>query len=188
MDTEQVREQELTWVQQTLNGEQAAFTSLVDAYGGPVYNLCYRMLGNPVEAEDAAQETFIRAYTRLNTYDQDRKFVNWILSVASHYCIDQLRRRRVTWLSIEDLPYPQLEDYNDGPEEILMRTEAGRDIQRQLCCLPPDYRLVLVLRYWYELSYREISETTGDTESAIKSRLHRARLMLMQELQGGDAK
>ncbi len=188
MNDEQVREQELAWIRGTLNGDQAAFTSLVDAYSGPVYNLCYRMLNNPIEAEDAAQETFIRAYTRLNTYDQKRKFVNWILSVASHYCIDQLRRRRASWISLEDMPYVQMEDHKDGPEDILMRTEAGRDVQRHLCVLPPDYRLVLVLRYWYQLSYKEISEATGDTESAIKSRLHRARLMLMQELQGGDSK
>ena len=89
---------ESNWIQQARAGDQAAsadaFSRLVEAYQTPIYNLAYRMLGNRTEAEDAAQETFIRAYTRLDTYDPGRKFSSWLLSIASHYCVDVLRRRR----------------------------------------------------------------------------------------------
>ena len=89
---------EVKWVREARTGDAAAFSKLVEAYQTPVYNLAYRMLGNAAEAEDAAQETFIRAYTRLNTYDPDRKFSSWLLAIASHYCIDVLRRRRIQTL------------------------------------------------------------------------------------------
>ena len=83
-------------------GDQSAFGRLVIAYQTPVYNLAYRMLGNAAEAEEAAQETFLRAYTHLRSYDPQRPFRSWLLSIASHYCIDRLRRRRITWLPLED--------------------------------------------------------------------------------------
>ncbi len=81
-------DQERAWIEQALGGDQEAFGHLVRAYERPVYNLTYRMLGNSAEAEDAAQETFLRAYSKLATYQPGRKFVNWLLSIASHYCID----------------------------------------------------------------------------------------------------
>ena len=93
---------ETEWIHQARGGDQAAFGRLVVAYQTPVYNLTYRMLGNTGEAEEAAQEAFLRAYTRLHSYDPQRPFRSWMLSIASHYCIDLLRKRRITWLSFED--------------------------------------------------------------------------------------
>ena len=75
-------------------GDAQAFTWLVETYQRPVFNLCYRMLGNAQDAEDAAQETFLRAYKNLRRYDRSRPFSTWLLSIAAHYCIDQARRRR----------------------------------------------------------------------------------------------
>ena len=89
--------------QAALDGDQRAFTRLVDAYKVPVYNICFRMLGNQADAEDAAQETFVRIYTRLRSYDPQQKLSSWILAVASHYCIDRLRRQHIKWLSLDDL-------------------------------------------------------------------------------------
>ena len=99
---------EAVWIQQAQAGDQSAFTRMVEAYQTPVYNLAYRMLGNSVEAENAAQETFIRMYTKLDTYDPKRKFSSWLLAIASHYCVDVLRRRRMNYLSLDDLP-PMIE-------------------------------------------------------------------------------
>jgi len=87
-------EEEKVWIQRALAGDQDAFACLVEAYQTAVYNLAYRMLGNAVEAEDAAQEAFLKAYTRLKTYDSGRKFSSWLLAIASHHCIDRLRQRR----------------------------------------------------------------------------------------------
>ena len=97
-------EEEQAWIQRAQAGDQEAFACLVEAYQIAVYNLAYRMLGNAVEAEDAAQETFIRVYTRLDTYDSERKFSSWLLAIASHYCIDRLRQRRLGLLSLDELP------------------------------------------------------------------------------------
>ncbi len=169
--------QERMWVEAALAGDERAFEQLVAAYATPVYNLAYRMLGDPAEAEDAAQETFIRVYRRLHTYDPSRKFSSWILSIASHHCIDRLRRRRHRHVSLEEMPpwKPLVSQAPDPEERAVARDESAR-LQALLDDLPPDYRLPLVLHYWYGLSYNEICEVTGLSLSAVKTRLHRARL------------
>lgn len=175
-----MEEIEVVWIEQAQAGDQSAFTHLVEAYQTPVYNLAYRMLGNSVEAENAAQETFIRMYTKLDTYDPERKFSSWLLAIASHYCVDVLRRRRMNYLSLDDLP-PMVElsmPKAAQPEQVVVREQNASAVQRLLATLPPNYRIPVVLRYWYDMSYREIAETMGVTESTIKTRLHRARAKL----------
>lgn len=180
-----MEELEKTWVRQATAGDASAFSKLVEAYQKPVYNLAYRLLGNSVEAEDAAQETFVRAYTRLETYDPSRKFSSWMLSIASHYCIDMLRRRRANIVSMEDLP-PMVDlamPHTMQPEQVIMKGQVADLVQQLLDTLPVAYRTPVVLRYWYDMSYREIAETMGVTESTIKTRLHRARLRLAKNAQ-----
>jgi RNA polymerase sigma-70 factor (ECF subfamily) len=178
-------DQERAWIEQALQGDRAAFGHLVRAYERPVYNLTYRMLGNAAEAEDASQETFLRAYSKLATYQPGRKFANWLLSIASHHCIDRLRKRnRAPQLSLEDpLPPQWLTSDAPRPDEVVNRNQERERVRKVLDSLPADYRAAVVLRYWYGQSYREIAETTGSTESAIKSRLHRARRMMAEQLQ-----
>jgi RNA polymerase sigma-70 factor (ECF subfamily) len=172
-------DQEQLWVLQAQKGNQDAFARLVEAYQRPVYNLAYRMLGSAESAEDAAQETFLRVYTRLDSYDPAFKLASWILSIASHHCIDRLRKSKGNQVSLEAvdggrwIPDPRLR-----PEERTLRAEQRRDIHAQLEQLPPQYRLVVILRYWHDLSYEEIARMTESTESAVKSRLHRARQMM----------
>jgi RNA polymerase sigma-70 factor (ECF subfamily) len=174
-----VEDRELVWLDGARAGDTAAFARLVEAYQRPVYNLAYRMLHNPGEAEDAVQETFVRVYTKLQSYRREYKLSSWILSIASHYCIDQLRRRRIAWLSLEDAPFASATaSPEDGPERAYLRSEADREVQVMVDRLPPSYRLPLILRYWCDLSYAEIAEITGISPQAVKSRLHRARLHL----------
>ena len=178
-------DEERAWIEQALRGDQAAFTNLVRAYERPVYNLTYRLLNDSVEAEDAAQETFLRAYNKLATYQPERKFVNWLLSIASHYCIDCLRRRgRGPQLSLDGpLPPQWLASDAQRPDQMVSRKQQQEQVRQLLDALEPTYRAAVVLRYWYDLSYEEIAEVMGATESAIKSRLHRARRMLAEHLQ-----
>jgi RNA polymerase sigma-70 factor (ECF subfamily) len=177
-------ELEQSWAQASLAGDQDAFAKLVEAYQTPIYNLAYRMLGSPTEAEDAAQETFIRVYSRLNSYDPARKLSSWILSIASHYCVDRLRRRHGNTLSMEEIMGQRwIPDQHLKPEDQTVRYEERELISRMLNELPAPYRLVIVLRYWQDLGYDEIAEITNDTVSAIKSRLHRAREMMAERLQ-----
>jgi RNA polymerase sigma-70 factor (ECF subfamily) len=107
-----------------------------------------------------------------------RSFKTWLFSIASHHCIDRLRKRRVTWLSIDDdelPPHPNLREATPGPEETTSRREQAKVIQGYLSKLSPEDRGAIVMRYWYDLSYEEIAEATSTTVSAVKSRLHRAR-------------
>jgi RNA polymerase sigma-70 factor (ECF subfamily) len=168
---------EQDWVLRARAGDEAAFTQLVETYHVAIYNLCYRMLGEAGEAEDAAQETFLRAYAQLHSYDPARPFKTWLFSIASHHCIDRLRRRRLTWLSLDEPlpPHPALQAQGPGPEELSVRREQSEALQAVLASLAPDDRTMIVMRYWYDLSYEEIAEATGATVSAVKSRLHRAR-------------
>src|SRR6266487_973120 len=173
--------EEIGWIEQTLRGEQVAFGQLMHRYAAAVYNLAYRMLGDAQDAEDASQEIFLRAYTRLTSFDPTRRFSTWLLSIASNYCIDRLRRRRFAWLTLDDVAF-SLPSYERSPERSALDHEERDRVQAALRRLPDHYRLVLVLRYWQEMSYNEIAQVTGLTESALKTRLHRARHMLAEAL------
>jgi RNA polymerase sigma-70 factor (ECF subfamily) len=172
--------EEIEWVNAVQNGDDTAFTHLIEKYQNAVYNLCYRMLGNPGDAEDAAQEAFFRAYRALHRYDQTRKFSTWILSIASNYCIDQLRKRRLFTLSLDGIPYLDVADPGLGPEKALLQDEYQDQVRALLKVLNEQDRAAVVLRYWYDYSYDEIAETLALTNSAVKSRLHRARRTLAE--------
>ena len=170
-----MQENESAWLAQARQGDGNAFTQLVETYQKPVYNLCYRMMGNAEDAEDAAQETFLRAYKGMRRYDPNRPFSTWLLSIAAHYCIDQIRKRRMVVVGIEDLPIPDLPDHTPGPESLTSQNEEQARIRELLDTLEETDRAAVVMYYWYEFSYAEISAALGLTQSALKSRLHRAR-------------
>jgi RNA polymerase sigma-70 factor, ECF subfamily len=170
-----VQDVETQWLTRALVGDADAFSQLVEAYQHAVYNLCYRMLGDPYEAEDAAQETFLRAYRSMARYDRNRSFSTWLLSIAAHYCIDQIRKRRAVVLPIEDLPYQEIQDPAPNPEAVASQNEEQRRVQALLGSLSPADRASVVMYYWYDFSYEEIAQALGLTTSAVKSRLHRSR-------------
>ncbi len=175
-------------IDQAQKGDAGAFTQVVETYQRPVFNLCYRMLGDPEDAEDAAQETFLKAYDHLRRYDQQRSFSTWLLSIAAHHCIDQLRKRRMTFLSMDTFPDLEIPDTNPGPEAAFHRQEDQQRIQDLLTSLSPQDRAAVVMYYWYDFSYEEIAESLKLTVSAVKSRLHRARLSLAQAWTEQEAK
>jgi RNA polymerase sigma-70 factor (ECF subfamily) len=163
------------WITLTKQGDPAAFGNLVEKYRRPVYNLCYHMLRNAHEAEDATQEVFLRAYSKLDTYDEQRQFSTWLFSIASHYCLDRLKSPRIPLVS-----WDSLRDYwPDGntaqPEKAFLKVEATQEVRDLLKTLRPDYRVIVILKYWYALSYQEIAQTLDTTVSVIKSKLFYAR-------------
>lgn len=171
-------------IKHAIQGNQDAFAILVDTYQKPVYNLCYRMLGSPQEAEDAAQESFWRAYRNLQHYDTSRSFPTWLLSIAAHYCIDQQRRRRLPLIELDELLEGEnvMPDPAPGPEKETIRNEEIEAVQQQLDKMNPRDRAVLVLRYFHEFSEDEICKALSISKSAVKSRLHRARLHMAEQL------
>jgi len=172
------------WINAAINGDQEAFAELLYTFQDAVYNLCYRLLGERTEAEDATQEAFLKAYYNLRRYDHERSFKTWVLSIASNHCIDRLRKRRMSYVSIDESIPATLSLASDEPEPepALLGNERSQHIQDMLHTLQPDYRAAVVLRYWYDYSYAEIAEILGDSESAIKSRLYRARQLLAEKM------
>jgi len=187
--------EEQTWVSQAQQGDDEAFTRLVETYQTPVFNLCYRMLGEPELAEDAAQETFLRAYQHMHRYDEKRPFATWLLSIAAHYCIDKLRRRKFSMFSMDaeddegntfELPDPD----SPNPEGESIKGQTRDRVHSMLKDLDETDRAAIIMRYWYDYSEKEIADSLRLTVSAVKSRLHRARLALatrVRELQGVGA-
>jgi len=178
---------ETEWIRLAMQGDQEAFGELVTVYQTPVYNLTYRMLGNTTEADDAAQEAFLRAYTHLHRYDPQRSFKTWLLSIASHYCIDRLRRRRINWLPLEDeiAEAENLAPNSPNPVAVTIQHEREQNIQEKLAKLSPTDRAAVTLRYWYDYSYEEIADTLDLTVSAVKSRLYRSRKAMAEMLAAG---
>jgi RNA polymerase sigma-70 factor (ECF subfamily) len=169
---------ENTWLEQALQGNMDAFTQLVETYQRPVFNLCYRMLGDAQEAEDAAQETFWRAYQGMKKYDPSRSFATWLLSIAAHYCIDQQRKRKLPMVDIDLLPEEDAPDPSPNPEKVISRQMENKALHKLLDQLQPQDRAAIILRYWYEMSEEEIASTLQLSTSAVKSRLFRARRQL----------
>ena len=174
---------ELAWVLQAQQGNDEAFTKLVEEHQTHVYNLCYRMLGEPEAAEDAAQESFLRAYQNLHRYDQTRPFATWLLSIAAHYCIDRLRRRKLSVFSLDEenddgTTYEVADPASPDPEAESVKREERDRLHILLKDLDTTDRAAVILRYWNDYSEIEIAESLNLTVSAVKSRLHRARRAL----------
>jgi RNA polymerase sigma-70 factor (ECF subfamily) len=176
--------EQMMWITLAKHGSSAAFNHIVEKYQQPIYNFCYRMLNNGDDAEDAAQEVFMRAYFKLDSYAEPHKFSTWLFSIASHYCIDRLRKRRFQLVSWDDLDpwYPFPGQDVPQPEGTLLKMEADREVRDLLDELSPDYRTVIILKYWYSMSYEEIAQTLGTTIDTIKSRLFRARRMMATQI------
>lgn len=167
-------------------GDRDAINDLVLTYQQPVFNLCYRMLGERRDAEDAAQDALIKMVTKLHTYDVTRPFKPWVLRIASNECIDRIRRRKPE-VSLDGMGEDGAWEWQAGkspnPEAELLHDERHAKIHALLETLAPVDRNVVALFYWEELAYTEIEEVTGLTVSAIKSRLFRARRTLAEMLQ-----
>ena len=176
---------EAQWIAEAITGDKEAFSKLVEIYQKPVYSVCYRMLGTPTAAEDAAQEAFIRAYQALDRYDPERSFATWLLSIASNYSIDQLRKKKVTILSMDNEKHAWLAPPDPGPspEKAALDKEKQALVQAILVDLHETDRAAVVLQYWHDYSYDEIAETLNLSSSAVKSRLFRARRLMAEKWQ-----
>ena len=169
---------EAEWLKRAQQGDMESFSRLVEIYNRSIFNLCYRMLGNANDAEDAAQEAFIRAFKAIHRYDPTRKFSTWLMSIASNYCIDQHRRKKLPSFSMDSMEEPNFGDNSPSLEGQIMNGEKSEEVMQLLEHLKPKDKSAIIMRYWYDYSYEEISEVLSITTSAVKSRLHRARNQL----------
>ena len=168
-------------VTQAQNGDRNAFSELVRIHAQGVLNVVYRMCGDTLIAEDAAQETFIRAWLNLSSYRPQTSLRNWLYRIAFNAGMDMLRKnRRILPDDIEDM---QLTDGRPGPETLVSQQERTDMVQRAILSLPDASRAILVLREYEGLSYQEISSTLDIPVGTVMSRLNYARNLLKAKLE-----
>ncbi len=171
-------------IRSVLRGNVNDFEKLVTAYEKNVYSLALRMVGDPEDAADMTQETFIKAYRSLSSFRGDSKFSSWLYRIASNVCLDFLRSRsRHPQVSLSSSDEDgrtafELPDMSRNPEEQLMKKLSMEAVRRGLEQLPEQQRQILVLRELGGLSYAELAQTLGLEEGTVKSRIFRARKRL----------
>jgi RNA polymerase sigma-70 factor (ECF subfamily) len=164
------------WVARCLKGEAAAFEPLVNRYQRVLFGVALRLLGNYEDAKDATQNTFIRAYEHLDSFDANRRFFSWIYRIAVNESLNLRRARRPQ-------PFDGVVEVSGGQAEAVEASERAARVEHAISHLSEEYREVVVLRYFGELSYEEISEAVGVPEKTVKSRLFSARQRLAAELE-----
>jgi len=170
-------------------GEEAAFAELLRRYRAPVFNLCLRMLKNRDDAEDVAQDVFIKVFAMLERYDERYAFRSWLFKIAANQCIDFIRKNRVKLLRLDEPVHykgeeieRQLPDDAPRPDETLNRQEVGSVLREITDELPPHYRAMIVLRHQEQLSYEEIAQMMDLPLGTVKARIHRARALMKDKL------
>ena len=172
-------------------GDRREFARLVDAYSGPLYRLALKMLGNASDAEDALQNTFIKAFQHVDKFEGRSSLSTWLYRIASNEALMLLRKRHPE-TTFSDIPSEDEDDKNYDPvqitdwcclpEEELLSAEARTVLDRAVEHLPETLRIVFVLRDIEDLSIQETSQVLGLSVTAVKTRLLRARLRLREEL------
>lgn len=183
-------EEPIVVIEELQSGDRTAYADLLDAQAPKIYRLALRMLGNHQEAEDVLQETFLNAFRSIDSFEGRADIGTWLYRIATNQALMRLRKNVPPTISIEE-PYPsedhetsplQLEDWCCLPEEEFASEEAVQEIENAIHSLSPALRAAFVLRDLHELSTRETAEVLGISESAVKTRLLRARLNLRDEL------
>ena len=169
-------------IQRARRGDAEAFGELVVRYQTSVFNVCYRILHERREAEDMAQETFLRARDRLQTFDDERLFGPWIRRVAANVCLNHVEAQKQT----APLDEERAAGESHGPESQVESRERSEQIREALASLPVHYRVVIELRHYQELSYDAIAAELQIPLSDVKSHLFRARKMLAEKLHAPD--
>jgi RNA polymerase sigma-70 factor (ECF subfamily) len=168
--------------------DQVAFSQLFETYSDKVYRLAVGLLEDETEAEGVVQDTFIRLFERLDQFEGRSKLGTWLYRVAYNLCQDRLRRRRpvsplATDVDDETIPVPTIfVDWSQVPERYLTEAEITAELDRAIATLPPKLKAVFMLREIEGLTTRECAEVLEISESATKVRLHRARLLLREQL------
>jgi len=172
-------------------GDRREFARLVDTYSGPLHRLALKMLGNPLDAEDVLQNTFLKAFQHIGEFEGRSSLSTWLYRIASNEALMLLRKRRpeITFTDTApeqddstDLDPVQFTDWCCLPEEEFLMTESQAALDRAVQLLPETLRIVFVLRDIENLSIQETSQALDLSETAVKTRLLRARLRLREEL------
>ena len=164
-------------VEQIQAGNAPAFDELMRRYKRPIVNFCYRLLGNAEDADDVAQEVFVRVYQRIGDFKPHGKFSTWLFALAHNACIDRLRwRKRHPTEPLDTAPEPAMVSHETETREI------GGQIAAAVAQLPEDQRTAIILAEYHGMSYAEIAGVMRCSEKSVESRLYRAKQTLRQRL------
>ncbi|MFC7372837.1 RNA polymerase sigma factor SigW [Fictibacillus iocasae] len=177
-------------VSQVKNGDRDAYEGIVDLFKDKIFQLCYRMTGNRHEAEDLAQEAFLRAYMNIEKYNGEYKFSTWLFRIATNLCIDRLRKKKPDYSLDAEVPgtdganmYSQLSSKEPLPEETITESEKRMELQAEILKLPEKYRTAILLKYMEDMSLEEISQAMDIPVPTVKTRIHRGREALKKVFQ-----
>jgi len=180
-------------------GNMEAFSALVDRHKGRVYRTLYQVVGDDQDAQDLAQEVFLKVYRSLAGYRGDAAFTTWLHRLTLNLAFDWCRARKRRPLQVpleapadpEERPTVELASSGEGPEDTAMRHDRHRQLHWAIQNLPPDYREVILLHHFHHLSYLQIAERLDAPVRTVETRLYRARMLLKKtltdDLEGGDS-
>lgn len=168
-------------VQKCLCNDINAFNDLIERYKRPVFSLIYRMVQNPSDAEDLAQEVFIKVFRNLSSYDSQYAFHTWLFKITHNATIDFLRKNKPQLVSIDEDSI-EIEDTKPSPEEHMEIALQSEFVEKAIATMPVPYREVLILHYQQEIPCAEIAVILGIPEGTVKVRLFRARDIMKQKL------
>lgn len=177
-------------VAQFQNGDRSKFDELIDRYQTTVFRTCFRYLGHKQDAEDTAQEVFVKAYQALHRFQPNAKFSTWLYRITVNHCINELRsrKRRAIIHSVNPFGNYQVEaksavlDEANRPDNVREREERAEIVRHAIAALPEKQRTALILSRYEGLSYKEIAQVMGTSIASVESRLHRAKTKLYQQL------
>ena len=183
------REEDSVLIRDAVAGDQRAFTQLQKKYHPAIANLIRRMLRNSDDVEDLVQETFVKAFRAIETFNHDYAFSTWLYKIASNHCIDFLRKRRLKTFSIDqpietrdgEMRY-EIADDSWSPDGEIQDREKLRILNKAIEDLPEKYKRVIKLRHEEELDYQEIADQLGLPLGTVKAHLFRARALLFKKL------
>ncbi|OGI11499.1 MAG: RNA polymerase subunit sigma-24 [Candidatus Margulisbacteria bacterium GWF2_35_9] len=171
---------DLDIVNRCKQGDHYAFSILVSRYKNLVFSVVSNMINDQNETNDMAQEVFIKMYKSIHKYNPDYKFSTWAVKMTTNLCIDSMRKKEATQVSIENAY--NVASKEDTPEEKMVKKEKTQRINKLVSALPKKYRVPLILFHKNNLSYEEIVKVVNRPMSIVKNRLYRARLMLKEVL------
>ncbi len=173
------------YVQQVLRGNTGAFTVLVDKYKSLAATIAFKITGNAQDAEEVAQDAFVKAYRALPGFKAEAKFSTWLYRIVYNTAISKTRRKVFFAVSLEDAEFTETSLEQTGYQLLtLQAAEQTKYLELALAQLPPDENLLLTLFYLHEKSVEEIREITNLTKANIKVKLFRARQKMYSYLQG----
>jgi len=173
-------EEDLILIERALQGDDQAYARLVDKYKNKLYAFVLGMIGQPQDAQDVAQEVFIKAYFHLGDFSGKGKFWTWLYRIAYNQCMDEFRRRKRRGQSV-DVEEIVISD-EVTPESVFMEKERLQTMHESILALPEAYRTVVLLKHTQELSCQQISEILEIPENTVRVRLHRARTKLRESM------